>query len=102
MITHGFFFVIGGFTLHDSQGTLIQLHNFRVFKFLVNEGELKWPMITQNKINSRKIKGLHFLNAVLFVQIVWFIYQVIYHGANRLLIAHIEVVMLAYIVLASV
>jgi hypothetical protein len=99
--THGFFSVMGGFTLHNSQGTPVRLRNFRDFESLVKEGKLEWPTITQDEIKSQNIKGLHFLNAVLLVQIVWFIYQTIYRGANRLSLAQIEVATLAYVVLAG-
>jgi hypothetical protein len=100
-MTHGFFFIMGGFTLHDLQGTPVRLRNFREFESLVKEGKLEWPTITQEEIKSRNIKGLPFLNAVLLVQIVWFIYQAIYRGANRLSLAQIEVATLAYVVLAG-
>ena len=98
---HGFFFVMGGFTLHDSQGTSRGLRNFRELEKLVAEGKLEWPRITQGEIKIRKIKWLHLLNAVLLVQVMWFIYQVIYRGENRLSLAQIEVATLAYVVLAG-
>ena len=89
---------MGGFTLRDSQETPMRLRNFREFESLV---KLEWPAITQDEIKNRSIKGLHFLNDVLLVQTVWFIYQAVYRGANGLSLAQIEVATLAYVVLAG-
>jgi len=100
-MTHEFFFVMDGFTLRDSQGTPIRLRNFKEFGSLVKEGKLEWPAITQDEINNRSIKGLHFLSDVLLVQTVWFIYQAVYRGANGLSLAQIEVATLVCVVLAG-
>lgn len=43
----------------------------------------------------------HFLNAVLLVRIVWFLYQAIYRGADRSSLTQIEVAALAYVALAG-
>ncbi|KAF8834548.1 hypothetical protein BDN67DRAFT_975948 [Paxillus ammoniavirescens] len=89
---HGFFALMGGFILQD--GREKELLSTRGALERLRDGKIVNPKITKKEIRDRsKSDGLG--NALLVLQLSWFILQVIARAANNLAITLVEIDTLA-------
>ncbi|KAF8834545.1 hypothetical protein BDN67DRAFT_914757 [Paxillus ammoniavirescens] len=89
---HGFFTLMGGFILQD--GREKELLSTRGALERLRDGKIVNPKITKKEIRDRsKSDGLG--NALLVLQLSWFILQVIARSANNLAITLVEIDTLA-------
>ncbi|KIJ14013.1 hypothetical protein PAXINDRAFT_13134 [Paxillus involutus ATCC 200175] len=94
---HGFFALMGGFLLQDGTRRKLLKDTYDL-ECLRDEGIVN-PKITKEEIRDRsKSDGIG--NAVLVLQLSWFILQVIARGANDLAITLVEIDTLALAVLS--
>jgi len=100
-MTHAFFVSMGGFTLHDEQGTPLRILEPNELEELSDAGRIKWPLITKAEIQDRS-KGDHFSKGIVLIQTIWFITQCIVRGAYQLEVTELEVTTLAFAVLTGV
>ena len=100
MMTHGFFLVMGGFTLHDPRGTPLQILVPRELETLSKAGKVTWPSITE-EIQDR-CKGDYLLKAFVLIQTSWFITQCIVREVYGLAVTELEVATLAFVALSRV
>ena len=100
-MTHAFFVIMGGFTLHDEQGTPLRILEPNELESLSKAGRIQWPSITEPEIQDRS-KGDHLSKAIVLIQTSWFITQCIVRGAYRLEVTEMEVTTLAFAVLTGV
>ncbi|KIJ12210.1 hypothetical protein PAXINDRAFT_101330 [Paxillus involutus ATCC 200175] len=95
--THGFFALMGGFAVQDGPQRKI-LKTRRDLCYLKN-GTIVQPMITKEEISDRsKSDGLG--NALLILQLSWFILQVVARASNHLATTLLEIDTLALAVLS--
>ena len=99
-MTHGFFIIMGGFTLHDKKGTALRILEPVELERLSEAGEIEWPSITEAEIQDRS-KGDYLSKAIVLAQMSWFIAQCIARGAYRLEVTELEVATVAYAVLTG-
>jgi hypothetical protein len=99
-MTHGFFLIMGGFTLHNERRTALRILEPRELESLSEAGKIEWPSITEEEIQDRS-KGDYLSKAIVLVQTSWFITQCIVRGAYRLEVTELEVATLAYAVLTG-
>ena len=71
-ITHGFFIDMGGFTLHDEQGTALWILGPDELMELFQKGKIAWPSITEEEIQDRS-KGDYLSKGIVLIQTTWFI-----------------------------
>jgi len=101
-VTHAFFLLMGGFTLHDEGGTPLRILEPIELERLSEAGKIKWPSITEEEIQDRS-KGDHLSKGVVLIQTSWFIFQCIVRGAYyKLEVTELEVATLAFAVLTGV
>ena len=79
---HGFFAIIGGFTLHDERGTALRILEPIELKTLSEAGRIEWPSIIEEEIQDRS-KGDYLSKAIVLVQTSWLVTQCIVRGAYR-------------------
>jgi hypothetical protein len=101
MMAHGFFLVMGGFTLHDQRGKPLRILVPRELDVLSDAGKIRWPSITEAEIQDRS-KGDYLSKAFVLVQTSWFIAQCIVRGAYGLAVTELEVATLAFAALSGV
>jgi hypothetical protein len=99
-MTHGFFLIMGGFTLHDERGTALRILELIELESLSEGGKIEWPLITEAEIQDRS-KGDYLSKAIVLVQTSWFIAQCIVRAVYRLEVTELEVATLAYAVLTG-
>ena len=99
-ITHGFFIIMGGFTLHDEQGTPLRILELIKLEKLSEAGRIQWPLISEEEIQDRS-KGDYLSKGIVLVQTSWFITQCIVRGAYSLEVTKLEVATLAFAVLTG-
>jgi len=100
-MTHALFVIMGGFTLHDEQGTPLRILDPVELERLSEAGRIKWPSITEAEIQDRS-KGDHLSKGIVLMQTTWFIAQCIVRGAYRLEVTELEVATLAFAVITGV
>jgi hypothetical protein len=100
MMAHGFFVIMGGFTLHDEQGTPLRILEPIELERLSEAGRIEWPSITEAEIQDRS-KGDHLSKGIVLIQAGWFITQCIMRGAYRLEVTELEVATLAFAALTG-
>jgi hypothetical protein len=100
-MTHAFFLIMGGFTLHDERGTALRILEPIELESLSEAGKIAWPSISEEEIQDRS-KGDYLSKAIVLVQASWFIAQCIVRAAHRLEITELEVATVAYAVLTGV
>jgi hypothetical protein len=100
-MTHGFFLVMGGFTLHDPRGTPLRILVPRELETLSKAGKVTWPSITEEEIQDR-CKGDYLSKAFVLVQTSWFITQCIVRGVYGLAVTELEVATLTFAALSGV
>jgi hypothetical protein len=100
-MTHAFFLIMGGFTLHDEQGTALRILEPIELESLSEAGKIEWPSITKEEIHNGSM-GDYLSKAIILVQTSWFIAQCIVRGAYRLEVTQLEVATVAYAVLTGV
>ena len=99
-ITHGFFLDMGGFTLHDEQGTALRILGPDELGELFRKGKIAWPSITEEEIQDRS-KGDYLSKGIVLIQTTWFIVHCIARGMYGLEITELEVVTLAFVALTG-
>jgi hypothetical protein len=99
-MTHAFFLIMGGFTLHDERGTALRILEPRELESLSEAGKIEWPLISEEEIKDRS-KGDYLSKAIVLLQTSWFITQCIVRAAYRLEVTELEVATLAYAVLTG-
>jgi hypothetical protein len=99
-MTHGFFLIMGGFTLHDERRKALRILEPIELESLSKAGKIKWPSISEAEIQDRS-KGDYLSKAIVLVQMSWFITQCIARAAYRLEVTELEVATLAYAVLTG-
>jgi hypothetical protein len=87
-MTHGFFLVMGGFTLHD-KGTALRILDYWELETLSKAGKITWPSITKEEIQDRS-KGDYLSKGIVVMQIGWFITQFIGRCVYSLEITELE------------
>jgi hypothetical protein len=100
-MTHGFFLVMGGFTLHDERGTALRILEPMELESLSEAGRIEWPSITEEEIQDRS-KGDYLSKGIVLVQTSWFIAQCIVRGVYKLEVTELEVATLAFAALNGV
>lgn len=100
-MTHGFFLIMGGFTLHDKQGTALRILEYSELETLSEAEKIKWPSITEEEIQDRS-KGGYLSKGVVVIQIGWFITQFIARCGYGLGITELEVVTLGFTTLTVI
>ncbi|KAF8843539.1 hypothetical protein BDN67DRAFT_964358 [Paxillus ammoniavirescens] len=91
-LTHGFFSLMGGFALHDGTRRM-KLHPDDHLQYL-KKGTIMNPDITEEEVDDKsKSDGL--TKAILVLQLLWFILQVVVRGTNHLAITLVEIDTLA-------
>ncbi|KIJ10183.1 hypothetical protein PAXINDRAFT_102075 [Paxillus involutus ATCC 200175] len=93
--THGFFALMGGFVLQDGvEQTALGHRYYSPDLQLLKTKEIMNPRISEKQISGRsKSDGLG--NALLVLQLSWFILQVVARAANKLAITLLEIDTLA-------
>jgi len=99
-MTHGFFVIMGGFTLHDEQGTPLRILEPIELEKLSEAGRIEWPSITEEEIQDRS-KGDYLSKGIVLVQTSWFIAQCIARFVYRLEVTELEVATLSFAVLTG-
>jgi hypothetical protein len=99
-MTHAFFLIMGGFTLHDERRTALRILEPIELESLSKAGKIEWPSISEAEIQDRS-KGDYLSKAIVLVQTSWFMTQCIVRGAYRLEVTELEVATLAYAVLTG-
>jgi hypothetical protein len=99
-MTHGFFIDMGGFTLHDEQGTALRILEPDELMTLFPKGKIAWPSITEEEIQDRS-KGDYLSKGIVLIQTTWFIAHCIARGVHGLEITQLEVVTLAFVALTG-
>lgn len=99
-ITHGFFIDMGGFTLHDEQGTALWILGPDELMELFQKGKIAWPSITEEEIQDRS-KGDYLSKGIVLIQTTWFIVHCIVRRMYGLEITELEVVTLAFVALTG-
>jgi hypothetical protein len=99
-LTHAFFLIMGGFTLHEG-GKPVRVLEARELEELSEAGKIAWPTITEEEIADRS-KGDYLSKTIVLFQTTWFIGQCIARGASKLAVTELEVVTLAFAVLTGV
>ena len=97
---HGFFLIMGGFTLHEG-GKPVKVLVPRELKDLSEKGKIEWPTITKEEIEDRS-KGDYLAKTIVLFQTTWFVGQCIARGAYGLTITELEVVTIAFACLTGV
>jgi hypothetical protein len=94
--THGFFVIMGGFELYDSDGErpLYPL-DFENIEKLVQSGAIDFPKIAEKDIEDRS-KGDIISKGLAVIQTGWFIAQCIARGAEHLAITELEIMTVAF------
>jgi len=100
-MTHGFFVIMGGFTLHDERGTPLRILEPIELESLSEAGKIEWPSITEEEIQDRS-KGDYLSKGIVLVQTSWFIAQCIVRGAYKLEVTELEVATLAFAAMTGV
>jgi len=100
-MTHGFFVIMGGFTLHDERGTPLRILEPIELEKLSEAGRIKWPSVTEEEIQDRS-KGDCLSKGIVLVQTSWFVTQCIARFAYRLEVTELEVATFAFAVLTGV
>ncbi|KAF8836775.1 hypothetical protein BDN67DRAFT_936345 [Paxillus ammoniavirescens] len=90
--THGFFAIMGGFIIQD--GAQRELFNTQYDIGRLRNGKFVNPKITKEEIRDRS-KSDALGNAILVLQLSWFILQVIARAANHVAITLVEIDTLA-------
>jgi hypothetical protein len=95
-LAHGFFVIMGGFELYDSDGErpLFPLDVENIEK-LVQSGAIDFPKIAKKEIEDRS-KGDIISKGLAVVQTGWFIAQCIARGAEHLAITELEIMTVAF------
>jgi hypothetical protein len=95
-LAHGFFVIMGGFELYDSDGErpLYPLDIERIEK-LVQNGAIDFPKIEEKEIEDRS-KGDIISKGLAVVQTGWFIAQCIARGAEHLATTELEIMTVAF------
>ncbi|KIM34938.1 hypothetical protein M413DRAFT_79894, partial [Hebeloma cylindrosporum] len=93
-MVHGFFLVMGGFTLHDKEGTALRILEWKELDTLSRAGKIAWPSITEEEIQE-KSKGDYLSKAIVLLQIGWFLTQFFARLGYGLTVSLLEVVTLA-------
>ena len=99
-MTHGFFVIMGGFTLHDEQGTPLRILEPIELEKLSEAGRIEWPSVTEDEIQDRS-KGDYLSKGIVLVQTSWFIIQCLARFVYRLEVTELEVATLAFAVLTG-
>ena len=100
-ITHGFFVIMGGFTLHDERGTALRILEPIELERLSEADKIEWPSITEEEIQDRS-KGEYLLKSIVLAQTSRFITHCIVRGAYRLEVTGLEVATLAFAAMTGV
>jgi hypothetical protein len=98
-MAHGFFLSMGGFTLHDKQGTALRILEYRELETLSEAGKITWPSITKEEIQDRS-KGDYLSKGIVVVQIVWFTTQFFARCGYKVGITELEVFTFSFTALA--
>jgi hypothetical protein len=95
-LAHGFFVIMGGFELYDSDGErpLYPLDLESIEK-LVQSGAIDFPKIQEKEIEDRS-KGDIISKGLAVIQTGWFIAQCIARGAEHLAITELEIMTVAF------
>ena len=99
-MTHGFFVIMGGFTLHDERGTPLRILEPIELEKLSEAGRIEWPSVTEEEIQDRS-KGDYLSKGIVLVQTSWFVTQCIARFVYRLEVTELEVATLAFAVLTG-
>lgn len=100
-MTHSFFLIMGGFTLHDKQGTALRILESNELEALFQEGKITWPSITEEEIRDRS-KGDYLSKTIVLVQTSWFITQCIVRGTYGLAVTELEIATVAFAAVTGV
>jgi len=99
-MAHGFFLIMGGFTLHDEQGTALRILVPTELERLSDAGKIEWPLVTEQEIQDRS-KGDYLSKGIVLMHTFWFITQAIVRGAYRLGVTEFEIATLAFTALTG-
>jgi hypothetical protein len=105
-MTHAFFLIMGGFTLHD-KGTALRILEYRELETLSKAGKITWPSITKEEIQDRS-KSDYLSKAFSVMHLGWFITQFIarchYEGlANYIIdITELEILIFVFTLITGV
>ena len=100
-MTHAFFIIMGGLSLHDEQGTPLRILEPNELESLSKAGRIKWPSITEAEIQDRS-KGDQLSKGIVLIQTSWFVTQCIVRGAYKLEVTELEVTTLAFTTITGV
>jgi len=87
-LAHGFFLIMGGFTLHE-RGKPVRILEDKDLEELSAAGKIEWPKISKEEIIDRS-KGDYLSKAIVLFQVIWFIVQWFTRVSNNLDIALLE------------
>ena len=99
--THGFFVLMGGFSLHDTDKSFLRVLDESTFEELAQTEEIEWPTVTVKEIQDRS-KADIFSKGIVLLQTTWFIVQCVSRFATKLAVTELEVVTLAFAVLNGI
>lgn len=100
-MTHGFFFVMGGFTLHDSQGTPVRLRNFESSNRWWRRGNSNGQRLPRTRSRVEISRGSLSLTPFYLCRLCGSSTRLSIAERIGLSLAQIEVATLAYVVLAG-
>ncbi|KIM46581.1 hypothetical protein M413DRAFT_65144, partial [Hebeloma cylindrosporum] len=90
-MTHSFFLIMGGFTLHDKEGNALRILEYKELNRLAKAGKIKWPSITVEEIQEKSM-GDYLSKGLVLVQICWFITQLIARFGYNLRATEFEII----------
>ena len=94
---HAFFVIMGGFSLHDSNGDIIRTLNIEELQQLESEGKISWPTTTKEEILKLQTGGkITLLKIIAGFEIACFILgTIIARATQHLVIAQVEIMTFA-------
>ena len=100
-MAHGFFLIMGGFTLHDN-GTALRILEYSELETLFEAGQITWPSITAKEIQDRS-KGDYLSKGIVVMHLGWFMTQFIARFAypHQLAITELEILTVAFTILTT-
>ncbi|KIM34943.1 hypothetical protein M413DRAFT_433832, partial [Hebeloma cylindrosporum] len=94
-MAHSFFLIMGGFTLHDKEGTALRILEWKELDTLSGAGKIAWPSITEEEIQE-KSKGDYLSKGIVLLQIGWFITQCVARLRYNIGFTELEIVTLGF------
>ena len=94
-MAHTFFLIMGGFTLHDNEGTALRILEYSELETLFETGKISWPSITKEEIQDRS-QSDYLSKGIVFLHLMGFITQSIARCAYDLLITKLEGLTFSY------